>query len=77
MSSNSRRYTNISIAPDEAAGLRTHAARLTGAFGGRRVTLTHLVKALLLVAKENPGAVVDAVERLFPPRREHPAPPQR
>lgn len=77
MSSNSRRYANVSIAPDEAAGLRVLAARLTGAFGGRRVTLTHIVKALTLMAKENPGALVDAVERILPHRKEHPAPPQR
>jgi hypothetical protein len=77
MSSNSRRYANISIGQDEAASLRILTAQLTGAFGGRRVTLTHLVRALNLLARENPGDLVDAVERILPPRREHPAPPQR
>lgn len=77
MSSNSRRYANVSIAPGEADGLRILAAHLTGAFSGRRITLSRVVAGLLLMAKENPGALVDAVERLLPPRGEHPAPPQR
>lgn len=86
MSSNSRRYANVSLTPTAAAGLRRLTAQLTTALGSR-VTLSDtaelvlaeaaVVESLLRLAQEEPGVLAETIDRIRRTRGEHPAPPQR